>query len=309
MSYNPFSGVVSFNGRQGAVTLTYSDVTGALGFTPTTVSDAVSGVAAAAGTGLVKSNGSALSAAVAATDFVAPGAVTSSGLTMATARLLGRASSGTGAVEEITIGRGLALAGGALTWAGHPGYAAGGYYLADGIGVPATPAAGAANTIYFHPFVLLADTTVDSLVARVTTGAASGLFQMALYAADATTRLPTGTALYSSSSQSTTSAATIEDTGPSLALKAGLYWAATNKDTTAAAAVFLSISVSQFRVSQTVPAQTAGGMLTGTATSLTGYSRTGTTFGTWPTLTGSFSGDGLAQVNTTIIPVIGFKAA
>lgn len=239
---------------------------------------------------------------------VAPGAITGSGLTMATARLLGRTTASTGAVEEITVGRGLSLASGTLLWPGHPGYAAGGYYLADGIGVAATPSANTSNTIYFHPFLLLADTTIDSLLARVTTAAASGLFQMALYAADTTTRLPTGAALYSSSSQSTTSAATIEDTGPSLALKAGLYWAATNKDTTAATAAFLSVSVSQFRVAQTVPAQTATGLMTGTATSLCGYSKS-QTFGTWPTLTGSYATDSLAQITSTIIPVIGFKAA
>lgn len=34
MSYNPYAGVQIFNGRQGIVTLSYSDVTGALGFTP-----------------------------------------------------------------------------------------------------------------------------------------------------------------------------------------------------------------------------------------------------------------------------------
>ena len=301
-------GVSSFNTRTGAVTLSYADVTGALAFTPVSAAGAVSAVAGAA-TGILKSSGSALAAAVAATDFVAPGAVTTSGLTMATARLLGRTTASTGAVQEISVGSGLAMASGTLSWPGHPGYAAGGYYLADGIGVPATPAANASNTIYFHPFLLLADTTVDSLLARVTTGAASGLFQMALYAADATTRLPTGAALYSSASQSTTSAATIEDTGPSLALKAGLYWTASNKDTTAATAVFLSTSVSQFRVAQTVPAQTAAGLLAGTATSLTGYSRTSSTFGTWPTLTGVYATDGLAQVTSTLIPVIGFKAA
>jgi len=43
------------------------------------------------------------------------GAVTSSGLTMATARLLGRTTAGSGAVEEITVGSGLTLSGGALT--------------------------------------------------------------------------------------------------------------------------------------------------------------------------------------------------
>lgn len=47
----------------------------------------------------------------------ASGAVTGSGLTMATARLLGRSTAGTGAVEEISIGTGLSLSGGTLATA------------------------------------------------------------------------------------------------------------------------------------------------------------------------------------------------
>jgi hypothetical protein len=65
-------------------------------------------------TGIVKGNGTALSAAVAATDYVAPGAYTTSGLTMATARLLGRTTASTGAAEEITVGTGLTLATGSI---------------------------------------------------------------------------------------------------------------------------------------------------------------------------------------------------
>jgi hypothetical protein len=65
-------------------------------------------------TGIVKGNGTALSAAVAGTDYVAPGAIITSGLTMATARLLGRTTASTGAAEEITVGTGLTLATGSL---------------------------------------------------------------------------------------------------------------------------------------------------------------------------------------------------
>jgi hypothetical protein len=50
----------------------------------------------------------------ASTAFAASGAVTGSALTMATARLLGRTTASTGAVEEITVGAGLALNAGAL---------------------------------------------------------------------------------------------------------------------------------------------------------------------------------------------------
>lgn len=46
------------------------------------------------------------------------GAVTTSGLTMATARLLGRTTASTGAVEQITVGAGLSLSAGALTATG-----------------------------------------------------------------------------------------------------------------------------------------------------------------------------------------------
>ena len=69
-------------------------------------------------TGVVKGNGTALSAATAATDYVAPSAYASAnGLTMATARLLGRTTASTGAAEEISVAGGLTLSGGTLTGA------------------------------------------------------------------------------------------------------------------------------------------------------------------------------------------------
>jgi hypothetical protein len=49
------------------------------------------------------------------------GAYTAAGMTMATARILGRSTAATGAVEEITIGSGLTLSAGALTASGTPG--------------------------------------------------------------------------------------------------------------------------------------------------------------------------------------------
>jgi hypothetical protein len=53
--------------------------------------------------------------------LAAAGAVGSSGLTMATARLLGRTTASTGAVEEITIGSGLSLSGGQISVSGGTG--------------------------------------------------------------------------------------------------------------------------------------------------------------------------------------------
>lgn len=49
---------------------------------------------------------------------VSTGAITSSGLTMTTARLLGRTTASTGAIEEITVGSGLSLSAGVLSATG-----------------------------------------------------------------------------------------------------------------------------------------------------------------------------------------------
>jgi hypothetical protein len=69
-------------------------------------------------TGLLKSTATTgvLSRAVPATDYVAPSAYASAnGLTVATARLLGRTTAATGAAEEISIAGGLTLSAGVLT--------------------------------------------------------------------------------------------------------------------------------------------------------------------------------------------------
>jgi hypothetical protein len=52
------------------------------------------------------------------TPVASSGAATGSGLTMSTARLLGRTTASTGAIEEITVGSGLSLSAGALTATG-----------------------------------------------------------------------------------------------------------------------------------------------------------------------------------------------
>lgn len=74
-------------------------------------------------TGLVKNTTATgvLSIGAAGTDFVAPGAITSSGLTEATNTLLGRSTAATGAVEEIAVGSGLSLSAGTLTSTGTGG--------------------------------------------------------------------------------------------------------------------------------------------------------------------------------------------
>lgn len=70
---------------------------------------------ATSGSAILKGNGSGgFSAAASGSDYVAPGAATASGLTLSTARLLGRTTAGSGAIEEISVS-GLTLSGGVLT--------------------------------------------------------------------------------------------------------------------------------------------------------------------------------------------------
>ncbi|MXO72865.1 phage tail protein [Alteraurantiacibacter buctensis] len=57
----------------------------------------------------------AIRSIMAAVKAWATGSVTATGLTMTTARLLGRSTSGTGAIEEISIGSGLSMSGGTLS--------------------------------------------------------------------------------------------------------------------------------------------------------------------------------------------------
>jgi len=111
------AGAVTISATGSGGTVTSVSVVSANGFAGT-VATATTTPAITLSTsvsGLVKGNGTALSAAIAGTDYVAPGAITTSGLTMATARILGRTTASTGAVEQITVGTGLSLSAGTLS--------------------------------------------------------------------------------------------------------------------------------------------------------------------------------------------------
>lgn len=112
-----------FNGTTGQL-LKRATFSGLLKVTSGVASAAVSGTdyaPATTGSAVLKASAGGFAAAVAATDFVAPGLATTSGLTMSTARLLGRSTAATGAVEEIAIGTGLSLSAGTLNWTGSVG--------------------------------------------------------------------------------------------------------------------------------------------------------------------------------------------
>jgi hypothetical protein len=103
--------------RFGALT---GDVTNTAGSYATTVGKINGTSLAGLATGLLKNTtGTGVpSIAVSGTDYVAPGAITTDGITMSTNKILGRTTASTGAVEEITVGSGLTLSAGTLSASG-----------------------------------------------------------------------------------------------------------------------------------------------------------------------------------------------
>jgi hypothetical protein len=88
------------------------------------------------------------------------GAITSSGLTMATARLLGRTTASSGAVEEITVGSGLSLVNGEL--------------LATGSGAGSVTTVSVVSTNGFAGTVATANTTPAITLTTTITGLLKG---------------------------------------------------------------------------------------------------------------------------------------
>lgn len=166
--------------------------------------------------GVLKGNGTAISAAVAGTDYVAPGAITTSGLTQATARLLGRTTAGTGAVEEISVGSGLTFAAGSLSATGVAGSIVVGtttitsgtdtrilYNNAGVLGEYVTASAATASAvaqrdangnIFFNNYLGNATSTVSAAGTTVLT-AASSRFQALTGSSNQTYQLPDATTL------------------------------------------------------------------------------------------------------------------
>ena len=108
-------GVLSSTAGGGSVT----SVSGSGGSTGLTLNGGPitgSGTLTVAGTLAIASGGTgATTSAGAKTNLGITGPVTGSGLTMSTAKLLGRTTAATGAIEEMAIGTGLSLSGGALS--------------------------------------------------------------------------------------------------------------------------------------------------------------------------------------------------
>jgi len=126
---------------------------------------------------------------------------------------------------------------------------------------------------------------ISELGAGLTTAAAGGLFQLAIYANNPATNTP-GAVLASIGSISTTTAGRLsaDITGADVTLPAGTYWQAVNVDATGAAAVFLGPAPA-FGLGANVLGSPA--IALAVAGNIGGANLTSTqAFGTWPDLTG-----------------------
>lgn len=184
-------------------------------------------------------------------------------------------------------------------------YRSGKYYpihpvIASGTGTASGAASGLKR---FCLMKLRRAVSIATLGVRVSTLQSGGKFQLALYAADTATLLPTGNPLFSSADLSTTLAQYVESGTVGQTLGPGIYWVALDTDTTGATAVFMGLSASATAFMHDI------GMELGNSISTSGtvaFSKTGT-YATWPTMTGSYSGDSLANVSNGLAPFLGFK--
>lgn len=181
------------------------------------------------------------------------------------------------------------------------GHVAGRWYIPGNIpnfNGGANPTIG---SIRLYPGMVREKITIDTLGVRVTTGSAGNL-QAAIYAADATTHLPTGSALVSTASMSTASATSVTSAA-ALQLGPGVYWFATNCDNVGA--IMDSITTNHSLLSSLLGSATFSDILAGGGGGLSGLA-IAQTFGTWPSLTSA----SFTWLNgSATVPVVGYHVA
>lgn len=172
------------------------------------------------------------------------------------------------------------------------GYVSGNYY--HGVnGVVSAGAVAGGGTIRLHPIIIKERCTVSELGARVTTSESGKSFQLAIYAADAASKLPTGNPLgvTSSLSSGSTGAMTAAIVGGGVTLNPGIYWVGINGDV--ATAVFQVYGINTTFLASVIGG-TAAQISSGTGSSMP-YLTITQAFGTWPDLTGVGFGRGSAS--------------
>jgi hypothetical protein len=146
--------------------------------------------------------------------------------------------------------------------------------------------AGQHNKINLLPFLLAKAATISDLGARVNLGQAGASLQLAIYASDAATHLPTGNPLAVTPSISIASAGAVSGdiNGANVTLSPGLYWSASNIDNSTPT---LMSCVQSFNYHAVLIGSTTLANMLGSTASGGCVLQVAQSFGTWPDLTGA----------------------
>lgn len=187
-----------------------------------------------------------------------------------------------------------------------PGYVAGNWYIPSGISIMAAGGAPGTNSVRLFPGYIMQQITLNTLGVRIATTQAAGNVQAAIYANNAATMRPTGAALASTASMSTTTAANV-NAAVSLQLGPGFYWFGVCHDNATSSLVGPS-NTNGMGPSFLMGSATQGNVVGSSGGSLMGVTFAGT-FGTWPDLTaqaftesGGSSAFGVVQFKVASVP-------
>lgn len=180
-----------------------------------------------------------------------------------------------------------------LTAFGSPAYVAGRYYLPSGLSTPFQSGSNGANSIRCTTAYFRGQAHLDVLGVSVAVTAASGNVQAAIYAINAATGLPTGTALATTGNLSTAAQNAVTGTvngGTPVLLGSAinaytLYAFCTNMDATAGPTAQINATQNNAaNISADLGASTATLAAAGNQAGLGSWS-VSQAFGTWPDLT------------------------
>lgn len=177
-------------------------------------------------------------------------------------------------------------------------YYAGRYYWSEPYNMGANLTNQGTSKIIWRAIVFGKPITLSSVGARVVSTSAAGNFAIALYAADATTGLPTGAAICNTGNLSTTTAAAVENSSISCGVSSGgLYWWGFQVDN--ATATFMGVNSASPGPSWSAGAKDAASLAAGSTQVVTEMVTT-TTYGTWPTMNGTECGTGNCVTSSAI---------
>jgi hypothetical protein len=179
-----------------------------------------------------------------------------------------------------------------------PGYIANNWYVPIGPDLSSTGVNPGIGSIRLYLGLIPEKVTIKTIGVRVNTLSVSGNVQCAIYANNPVTNAPTGNALVSTTSLSTTTAVNV-NAAAAVTLEPGMYWFATNMDN--ATAILASVSASSLNdLSKRGVAAATG--LGGSGSQSIGYS-VAQAFGTWPDLTSG----GFANITSSSLPIVQFQ--